>query len=157
MHRCKVKVRRVAAHAHHLVAVRHRRVRVRNARRFAAREKRVTQLPLRRLHHQSPHFARQGRQRNVIHVFDERFGKVANLEDQPGLFARRRRQLFRVFERVEPVVAVPHVVGYDAKLIFDPFKFAFTDANNFFRRIRNHFHREVCCQALGKYWVTNDW
>ena len=56
VYRCKIEVRRIAAHAHHLVAMCHAVSWIRNTGDFAAGEKRINQLSLRRLHFQAPHF-----------------------------------------------------------------------------------------------------
>src|SRR6266576_3546034 len=71
----------VAAHAHHLLLVRHRVGRIRNENGFAAKEEWANELPFRRHHLHAPGVAgelRDSHQVVIVNELDRFYGEVAN-------------------------------------------------------------------------------
>src|SRR5215471_16073922 len=104
------KRRIVAAHAHHLLFMRHGVGRVRHENGFTAQKERADELSIRRHHLHAPRVTRKLRHGHQVVIVDELYGFLSEGANKFRLFAGFDVGVLHVLERFFPIVAIAELL-----------------------------------------------
>src|SRR6185503_19046376 len=156
MHSSAREVDVVAAHAHHLLLVGHRVGGEGNLNYFTAEEERAHKLSFWSHHLHPPALAREFRDRYEVVVFDKLDGFEREIANHLRLFAGFHVEIFDVFERLVPVVAVTEIARSLLHFVFTPRHLLLADRDDFFRRVGNHLRAQLAQECFAPYRIADD-